>query len=110
VVQFLCHLEKICQRFLFTLNRGSVRFFLLRLVRDDDVLVDGIELDNFKLHPFFEIGIEIANRSDVDLRAGKEGFHPFEKLNDHTALDPTNNQSFNNFFVLVGVFYAVPTT
>lgn len=60
------------------------------LVADDDILRDGIDLDDPEIHGLADKSIEIANRFDIDLRTGKEDLDTGQG-NRHTALDAVDD-------------------
>ncbi len=91
----------------------ALRFeFLLdeRLVRDDDVLVCRIELDDLELHLGAQIGVEVSHWSHVDLRSREKGLHGVEQLDDHTALDSAHDRTVEHLFVFVRFLNSLPAT
>ena len=78
------------------------------LVRHNDILVRGVELDDLELHALLEVRVEVPHRADIDLRTWKEGFHTIKQFNDHTTLDAANDRSFENFLVIEGILNPTP--
>ena len=52
----------------------------------DDIVIVGIDLDDAELHRLADKLLEVADRTDVDLRAGEEGIDT-EDIDQHTTLD-----------------------
>ncbi len=84
-------------------------FFLNEFaVRHHDILIRRIQLHDPELHALLKIRVEVAYRAHVDLRARQECFETVEELHDHTALDTAYDRTFDNLFVLVDLFDALP--
>ena len=92
-------------------------FFALRakflldkgLVRNNDVVVGRIQLDDLEFHALFEVRIEIAHRTHIDLRTGEEGFHAANvEIDDHAALDAAYDRAFYDIALFMGFLYPLP--
>jgi len=68
-------------------------------VRDDDVFVGRVDLDDLELHAFADVGVEVAHGPHVDLRTRQEGFQAIEDFGDHAALDAAHDRTLDDLFV-----------
>ena len=77
-------------------------------VRNNDVLVFVVDLDDFEFHGLVDEDIVVADGLDIDLRTGEEGFDVVENGDDETAFGTALDVTGDDFLILVGLVDALP--
>ncbi len=77
-----------------------------RAPREHDVAAPLVELDDLELELLAHHLLEVANRPQIDLRAGQEGLHA--DVHGEAALDPRDHDSVDGLVGLVGPADLVP--
>ena len=93
-----------CSRVVRTL--GVLLFFEDLFAGDDDVAALLVELDDADFNLLAEIAVEIADGTNLKLRAGQKSFHA--DIDSETALDAADNRAHDGSFVVGGFFDGIP--